>query len=279
MEPPMIEFENVIYQYSNGTVALDHLTLKIPNSKKVALIGHNGAGKSTLLGHINGIFRPKSGKVIVNQKELKYSPRELNRLRRKVGIVFQDPEQQLFSSNVWEDIAYGLKNLNLPEKMIQEKVQFIMEYLHITHLVQRPIHYLSLGEKKLVALAGVLVMEPEILLLDEPTAYLESKAIERLIQFLEQKSSSKLILLSTHDLELAYQWAEYVIVLKNGQKMKEGTPLEIFSDETFVRDSGLKPPVFWEVYQELLKLKQIDSSIKPPTSFTELLSLLHNICK
>ncbi|TCS79914.1 energy-coupling factor ABC transporter ATP-binding protein [Tepidibacillus fermentans] len=279
MEPPMIEFENVIYQYSNGTVALDHLTLKIPNSKKVALIGHNGAGKSTLLGHINGIFRPKSGKVTVNQKELKYSPRELNRLRRKVGIVFQDPEQQLFLSNVWEDIAYGLKNLNLPDKMIQEKVQFIMEYLHITHLVQRPIHYLSLGEKKLVALAGVLVMEPEILLLDEPTAYLEPKAIERLIQFLEEKSSSKLILLSTHDLELAYQWADHLIVLKNGKKLKEGTPLEIFSDATILRDSGLKPPIFWEIYQGLLKQKRIDSSIKPPTSSTELLSLLHNICK
>jgi len=279
MEPPMIEFENVIYQYSNGTAALDHLNLKIPNSKKVALIGHNGAGKSTLLGHINGIFRQKSGKVIVNQKELKYSPRELNRLRRKVGIVFQDPEQQLFSSNVWEDIAYGLKNLNLPDKMIQEKVQFIMEYLHITHLVQRPIHYLSLGEKKLVALAGVLVMEPEILLLDEPTAYLEPKAIERLIQFLEEESSSKLILLSTHDLELAYQWADYLIVLKNGKKLKEGTPLEIFSDETIVKESGLQPPVFWEIYQGLLKQKRIDSSIKPPTSSTELLSLLHNVCK
>ncbi|WP_339061468.1 energy-coupling factor ABC transporter ATP-binding protein [Tepidibacillus marianensis] len=279
MEPPMIEFENVIYQYPNGTVALDHLTLKIPNIKKVALIGHNGAGKSTLLGHINGIFRPKSGKVIVNQKELKYSPTELNRLRRKVGIVFQDPEQQLFSSNVWEDIAYGLKNLNLPDKMIQEKVQFIMEYLHITHLVQRPIHYLSLGEKKLVALAGVLVMEPEILLLDEPTAYLEPKAIERLIQFLEEESSSKLILLSTHDLELAYQWADHLIVLKNGQKMKEGTPLEIFSDATILRESGLKPPIFWEIYQGLLKQKRIDLSIKPPTSSTELLSLLHNVCK
>ncbi|KXG44342.1 energy-coupling factor ABC transporter ATP-binding protein [Tepidibacillus decaturensis] len=279
MESSIIELENVIYQYPNGTVALDRLTLKISNSKKAALIGHNGAGKSTLLGHINGIYRPTTGKVIVNQKEIRYSRLELNRLRRKVGIVFQDPEQQLFSSNVWEDIAYGLKNLNVPDKMIQEKVQFIMEYLHITHLVQRPIHYLSLGEKKLVALAGVLVMEPEILLLDEPTAYLEPKAIERLIQFLEEESSSKLILLSTHDLELAYQWADHLIVLKNGKKLKEGTPMEIFSDATILRESGLKLPILLEIYQELLKQKRIDSSIKPPTSSTELLSLLHNICK
>lgn len=251
----IVNLEGVHFTYpGTGKEVLKELTLRVPPGKKCVLLGHNGCGKSTLFLHVNGILRPQKGKVFWRGEEVQDHHLALAHVRHKVGLVFQDPEQQIVASTVAEDISYGLCNLKLPMEQIKERVNQILERFHLTEWANRPIHHLSLGQKKRVALAGVMVLEPELLLLDEPTAYLDRYHTEKLLEELDRiHASGTTILMATHDLDVAFAWGEWIFVMDQGCLVMEGTPEEIFRQREKMMDLRLGIPLLLDVWQLLLE--------------------------
>lgn len=245
----LLEFEQIGYTYAGGSqAALNGLTLRIPKGKRCALIGQNGCGKTTLFLLANGLYRPQQGMVRWQGEPLQYDRASLMALRQKIGLVFQDPEQQLVASTVEEDISYGLCNLGLPESEIAERVGEAIAAFGLTELVNRPVHHLSLGQKKRVSLADVMVMQPELLLLDEPTAYLDRRHTRDLMAKLKQIwAMGTTILMATHDLDLAYGWADWVFVLDQGHLVLEGIPQDVFAHRDLLEKLHLGVPQVFEV--------------------------------
>ncbi|WP_031314339.1 energy-coupling factor ABC transporter ATP-binding protein [Caldanaerobacter subterraneus] len=264
----ILEALNVSFEYADGTKALKDVSVKIEKGKKIAVLGPNGAGKTTLFLHFNGILRPKSGKVLYKGRELSYNRKEVIKLRKNVGIVFQNPDVQLFFATVYQEISFGPMNLGYEEKVVKKKVEEVMEKLHISYLKDKPTHFLSYGQKKIVSIADILVMEPEVIILDEPTAYLDAEHTEELIKLLDSlKEEGKTIVVSTHDVDFAYLWADYIYVMKDGKIIKEGTPYEIFTGDS--KGERLKKPLILEVY-EILKDKNIIHKEEVPRNVEEL---------
>ena len=245
----LLEFEQVSYTYAGSPQpALQGLTLRIPTGKRCALIGQNGCGKTTLFLLANGLYKPQQGMVRWQGKPLQYDRASLMALRQQVGLVFQDPEQQLVASTVEEDISYGLCNLGLPEDEIAQRVGEAIAAFGLTELVHRPVHHLSLGQKKRVSLADVMVMQPELLLLDEPTAYLDRLHTRDLMVKLKQIwAAGTTILMATHDLDLVYSWADWVFVVDRGKLVLEGTPQTVFAQRDFLEKLHLGVPHVFEV--------------------------------
>lgn len=233
--------EDLHFTYSDGTEVLRGLSVSIPKGKKIAVLGANGVGKSTLFLHFNGIYRPQKGTIYFQGEPISYQKNPLNELRRKVGIVFQDPDSQLFAANVIQEISFGPINLGLSKDEVCERVKKAMELTDITHLKDKPTQFLSYGQKKLVCLADVLAMEPEVMILDEPTAWLDPNHTKQVLNLLTNlNEQGKTIIISTHDLQFAYSWADYILVVEEGRVTKEGTPEEILHrDEKVVRSDGL----------------------------------------
>ncbi|MBW4558673.1 MAG: energy-coupling factor ABC transporter ATP-binding protein [Trichormus sp. ATA11-4-KO1] len=249
MQQSLLEFEQVQYTYP-GTqqLALNNLTLKIPAKKKCALIGQNGCGKTTLFLLANGLYIPQKGNIKWQSQPLKYDRQSLIQLRQKVGLIFQDPEQQLVASTVEEDISYGLCNLGLPIAEIQQRIEQALVEFGLTELAQRPVHHLSLGQKKRVSIADVMVLKPELLLLDEPTAYLDRLHTRNLMSTLKNiHTSGTTILMATHDLDLVYRWADWVFVMDRGQLILEGNPQEVFNQRNILEELQLGVPLLYEV--------------------------------
>jgi cobalt/nickel transport system ATP-binding protein len=250
----LLEFENVTYTYpGNATPALHGLTMRIPKGKRCALLGHNGCGKSTLFLHMNGIYQPQEGQVRWKGEELRYQRSFLSRLRQQIGLVFQDPEQQLIASTVGEDVSYGLCNAGLTEMEVKEKVERALVRFGLDHLKERPIHHLSLGQKKRVALAGVMVMQPELLLLDEPTAYLDRLHTRRLMEELATiyRLEGTTMVMATHDLDLAYEWADWVFVMHEGRLVLEGAPDDVFAHREYLESIQLGVPLLFDVWEAI----------------------------
>ncbi|WP_414570717.1 energy-coupling factor ABC transporter ATP-binding protein [Nostoc sp. CCY 9925] len=249
MQEYLLEFEQVYYTYSGAQEsALNGLTLKIPSSKKCALIGQNGCGKTTLFLLANGLYKPDSGVVHWRGEPLSYNRNYLGKLRQKVGLVFQDPEQQLVASTVEEDISYGLCNLGLPEPEIKDRVEQALIEFELTALAERPVHHLSLGQKKRVSIADVMVLQPELLVLDEPTAYLDIKHTRNLIATMKKiHGDGTTLLMATHDLDLVYRWADWVFVMDKGRLMLEGKPQDVFSQRTLLEELELGVPLIYEM--------------------------------
>ncbi|MCC5617403.1 energy-coupling factor ABC transporter ATP-binding protein [Nostoc sp. CHAB 5836] len=249
MQEYLLEFEQVYYTYPVAQEsALNGLTLKIPSGKRCALIGQNGCGKTTLFLLANGLYKPDSGVVRWRGEPLSYNRNYLGNLRQKVGLVFQDPEQQLVASTVEEDISYGLCNLGLPEPEIQDRVEQALVEFELTTLAERPVHHLSLGQKKRVSIADVMVLQPELLVLDEPTAYLDIKHTRNLIATLKKiHRNGTTLLMATHDLDLVYRWADWVFVMDKGQLMLEGKPQDVFSQRTLLSELELGVPLIYEM--------------------------------
>lgn len=245
----LLEFEQVDYTYAGSSQpALQGLTLRIPPGKRCALIGQNGCGKTTLFLLANGLYRPQQGMVRWQGEPLKYDRASLMALRQQVGLVFQDPEQQLVASTVEEDISYGLCNLGLPDDEIAQRVGGAIAAFGLTDLVDRPVHHLSLGQKKRVSLADVMVMQPKLLLLDEPTAYLDRRHTRDLMVKLKQIwAAGTTILMATHDLDLVYEWADWVFVVDRGQLVLEGTPQDVFIHRDLLETLHLGVPQVFEV--------------------------------
>lgn len=249
MQEYLLEFEQVYYTYPGAQqLALNGLTLKIPSGKRCALIGQNGCGKTTLFLLANGLYKPDSGVVRWRGEPLSYNRNYLGKLRQKVGLVFQDPEQQLVASTVEEDISYGLCNLGLPEAEIKDRVEQALVEFELTILAERPVHHLSLGQKKRVSIADVMVLRPELLVLDEPTAYLDVKQTRNLIATLKKiHQNGTTLVMATHDLDLVYRWADWVFVMDKGQLMLEGKPQDVFSQRTLLSELELGVPLIYEI--------------------------------
>ncbi|MEA5515149.1 ABC transporter ATP-binding protein [Nodularia sp. UHCC 0506] len=249
MQQSLLEFEQVHYTYPGTQQSvLNNFTLNIPAKKKCALIGQNGCGKSTLFLLANGLYKPQKGNIKWQGQPLQYHQKYLLELRQKVGLIFQDPEQQLVASTVAEDISYGLCNLGLPTAEIHKRIDDALVEFGLTELAQRPVHHLSLGQKKRVSIADVMVLKPELLLLDEPTAYLDRLHTRNLMTTLKNiHTSGTTILMATHDLDLVYRWADWVFVMDQGQLMLEGTPPDVFSQGEIMEDLQLGVPLIYQI--------------------------------
>ncbi|MBG9454968.1 cobalt ABC transporter ATPase [Lysinibacillus sphaericus] len=269
------ELTHLSYAYADGTHALTDITLQIPKGKKIALLGHNGAGKSTLFQHLNGILKPTAGSISFQGKALNYSRKALKELRQQVGIVFQDADNQLFSGTVKQDIAFGPLNLGWTTEIIEEKIAWAIAQTEVESLLDKPIHFLSVGQKKRVAMAGVLAMQPSVLLLDEPTAGLDNYYSAQVLQYLATlENGERTILLATHDISLAYEWADQIVVMEAGRIIYNGNPVELFFQEDLLERAHLERPWVFEMAIALQNKKLFEKNIKMPRSKEDLNRLI-----
>jgi cobalt/nickel transport system ATP-binding protein len=239
----VFDVRDVTYRY-NDVVALSGLTLSVKAGQRVALLGANGSGKSTLLRLLDGLYFPEKGNISAFGELLIEGRFQDDKFafgfRRRVALVFQNPDVQLFNPTVFDEVAFGPLQLRWPKAEIKERVAATLELMEITHLKDRSPHRLSGGEKKRVALASVLILDPEVLLLDEPTAALDPKSQSRLIDFLiEWGGGAKTVVTATHDLDLVEDIADHCFVFQNGRVAAEGTPQEILGDESMLRQTNL----------------------------------------
>jgi cobalt/nickel transport system ATP-binding protein len=249
----LLKFERVNYTYSGSQhPAIADLSIEIPPGKRCALIGQNGCGKSTLFLLANGLYQPQQGQIFWQQQLVKYDRHSLMKLRQQVGLVFQNPEQQIVATTVEEDISYGLYNLGLSTPIVAERVQQALIDFNLTELAHTPIHHLSLGQKKRVSIADVMVLRPELLLLDEPTAYLDPRHTRLLLATLKQiHAAGTTIVMATHDLDLVYRWADWVLVMDRGKLVMSGTPVEIFSQRETLAALEIDLPIAVELLGEV----------------------------
>lgn len=250
----MLEVKNLKYSYNNDYRALKGVSLKIERGEMVALLGKNGAGKSTLFLHLNGIYEPDEGQVFIDGEELKYDKKSLLKFRQKVGIVFQNPDDQIFAPTVEEDVAFGPLNLKLPMEEVQNRVEEALERVGMSGYEKTAPHHLSGGQKKRVAIAGILAMKPEIMVLDEPTAGLDPQGVANLSALLKELNEEGItIIISTHEVDLVPDYANRTFVMVDGELIAEGTPKEIFSQPNILEQANLKVPIVTELFQQLEK--------------------------
>jgi cobalt/nickel transport system ATP-binding protein len=239
----VIETRKIIYEYPDGTKALENVNFKAEDGKIVALLGPNGAGKSTLFLHFNGILRPTSGEVVVNGHPVSYNKKDLMKLRQNVGIVFQNPDDQLFAPTVMEDVAFGPMNMGLSREEVEKRVKNALKRVGMEGFEKKPPHHLSGGQKKRVAIAGILAMDPKIMVLDEPTSGLDPKGASQIMRLLyELNEDGMTIIISTHDVDLVPLYASTVYIISHGNIIKEGNPQTVFSDVETIRTANLRLP-------------------------------------
>lgn len=245
-----IQVKNLIHVYNEGmpyeTVALDNVSFEISDGSFVGIIGHTGSGKSTLIQHLNGLLKPKSGAIIVDGVDITNPEVKMRDIRRAIGLVFQYPEYQLFEETVEKDVAFGPINLGLPEKIVTERVKEALELVGLSYeeIGQRSPFDLSGGQKRRVAIAGVIAMKPKVLILDEPTAGLDPRAhqdILQLVRTVHRKERNTIILVS-HNMGDIASLAEKVIVMDRGRLVLQGTPIEVFSKREMLHNLGLGLP-------------------------------------
>ena len=272
------DLTHLSYAYADGTNALTDITLQIAKGKKIALLGHNGAGKSTLFQHLNGILKPTTGSITFCNETLNYSRKALSALRQQVGIVFQDADNQLFSGTVKQDIAFGPLNLGWSNEKIEEKIAWAVAQTEVEALLEKPIHFLSVGQKKRVAMAGVLAMEPSVLLLDEPTAGLDNYYTAQFLQYLAKlEDGERTFLLATHDVALAYEWADHIIVMEAGKVIFNGDPIDLFYQEDLLEKAHLERPWVFDMTRALQHKNLIDEHLPMPRSKEDLLKLIEQL--
>ena len=248
----MLEVRNIKYSYNAEYQALKGVSLKVEKGEMVALLGKNGAGKSTLFLHLNGIYEPDEGQVFIDGEELKYDKKSLLKFRQKVGIVFQNPDDQIFAPTVEEDVAFGPLNLGLSMEEVQDRVEEALARVGMSGFEKKAPHHLSGGQKKRVAIAGILAMKPEIMVLDEPTAGLDPQGVTNLTKLLKELNEEGItIIISTHEVDLVPNYASRVFVLVDGLLIAEGTPKEIFAQPEILEKANLKVPIVTELFQEL----------------------------
>ena len=268
----IIEAENLCYTYDgNDERALDRMNLKIRRGRKVASLGGNGSGKSTFFLCLNGIRRPDDGRILIDGTPVKYTRKGLLDLRRKVGVVFQEPDDQLFCASVYQEISFGIMNLGADEAEAEREVERVIEELGITPFQERPAHALSGGQKKLVAIADILVMHPEVMILDEPTAALDPKHT-RIVQDIISKLTERgiTVLMATHDMDYAYGWADEIVLMHEGKVLRSGSPAEVCSDRQALEKTNLEMPSVLRLYEIMKEKGILPSGDKPPVDMREL---------
>lgn len=257
----MIKVTDLSYVYQQGmpfeSVALENINFEIPDGDFVAVIGHTGSGKSTLIQHLNALVKPTSGKIEIDGVDITAEGVDLKQVRRDVGLVFQYPEHQLFEETVYKDIAFGPKNMGLPEDEIKERVLQAMRFVGLSEeLLEKSPFELSGGQKRRVAIAGVLSMQPKVLILDEPTAGLDPKGRDEILSqlvTLHKENKNMTIIFVSHSMEDVAMIANSVIVMNKGRLAMKGSVAEVFERSDELRSMGLDVPQITEVTHSLIK--------------------------
>ena len=253
MKETIIEIKNLKYAYTGDKPALRGIDVTIGKGERIAVIGSNGAGKSTFFLNLNGVLTPDSGEIYFKGQKLTRDKKDLNTLRKSIGIVFQDADYQIIASTVMGEVSFGPMNLKLPREEVVRRVDEALEYMNITDFKDRPPHYLSGGEKKRITIADIIAMHSEVIVFDEPTAALDPLNAEMLEEVLEKLAAQeKTMLISTHDVDFAYRWAERALVFCDGQIIADAPPVEIFSDAEILKRANLKKPMMLEVYDAMV---------------------------
>jgi cobalt/nickel transport system ATP-binding protein len=234
--------ESLVVGYERGRSVLDGASLTIPAGRRLAVLGANGSGKTTLLRCLSGALKPTAGAVTVDGVPLEHSRRGLRAHRQEVQLVLQDPDDQLFSASVAQDVSFGPLNLGLDEGAVRERVAEALQLLAVDHLAGRPTHQLSFGERKRVAIAGAVAMRPCVLLLDEPTAGLDPSAVaETLAALTRLQQHDATVVMSTHDVDLALRWADEVAVVVD-RAVVQGRPEDVLGDDALLARARLGRP-------------------------------------
>lgn len=273
MSIPILQISNLSYAYSENKTVLSNVTLDIFEGEKIVVLGSNGAGKSTFFLMLNGVLIPDKGEIFYRKKEIR--KKNLNELRKNIGIVFQEADNQLIASTVLAEVSFGPMNLKLPKKEVERRVEKALDYMNISDFKNRPPHYLSGGEKKKVSIADIIAMQTEIIIFDEPTASLDPfnvAVLEKVLHKLEQEN--KTILISTHDVDFAYQWAQRVIVFCDGTILADGTPLEIFCNKELIKKANLRRPYLLDIYEMMTENNMIKQKACYPKNLFEFEAML-----
>lgn len=269
-----LEVCNLSYRYPDGTQALKHVNLSVKEGKKTAILGPNGSGKSTLFYHLNGIILPQKGKIIVKGREI--TKKNVYYVRTTVGLVFQDPDDQLFAPTVWDDLAFGPNNLGLSGDEVAARVEGVLSMLGIEEFRDRNPDNLSGGEKKKVAIAGVLAMNPEILVFDEPTSGLDPKSTSEMIELMDELASDgRTVIISTHNVDIASSWADYIYILRKGEIYAEGEPESVFSKDDLLKKTNLTAPVVVRTHREFEAHNIYKKQDKVPLTILDLVENLN----
>jgi cobalt/nickel transport system ATP-binding protein len=240
----LLEAHALTHIYPGNVRALDQIDLRIERGQRLVILGPNGSGKTTIFLHLNGTLRPQSGEVRLDGQSMRYDKASLIAWRRRVGLVLQNADDQLFAPTVAEDVSFGPLNLGLGEDETRERVATALQALHIANLADRATHMLSSGQKKRVAIAGLVAMQPEILLLDEPTAGLDCQGTESLLGVLEElERNGTTLVFSTHDVEFAYRFANEVALFHDGKVLAQGPIAETLSDQNLIKQAHLDAPL------------------------------------
>lgn len=239
MSKKVIEAQNVDYKYPDGYRAIKNIYLYVKEGEKLGIIGANGAGKSTMLKLLIGILSAESGKIIIN--DILINKKNLKEIRKNVGFVFQESDNQLFMNTVYDDIVFGLRSSKESEENIKLKVNTIIEKFQIEKLINKQIYKLSGGEKKIVAIAGIMIMNPEIILMDEVTSSLDPKSRRIVINLI--KDLKETIVIASHDLDMILDVCDRVLVLNNGEIIQEGQSYSILSNKKIMEESNLELPL------------------------------------
>ena len=237
----MFKINNLTYQYDKTRKALDNVSMDFDKGEVIGIIGSNGSGKSTLFNNLMGILKSTEGEILYKGEQIKYDKKSLYNLRKEVWIVFQDPEKQIFYSMVYDDIAFGLRSSKEDEENIKIKIDNILEKFQIERLRNKQIYKLSGGEKKVVAIAGIIVMSPEIILMDEVTSSLDPKSRRTVINLI--KDLKETIVIASHDLDMVLEVCDRVLVFNNGEIIQEGPAYPILSNKKIMEESDLELPL------------------------------------
>lgn len=263
----IIETKNLSYSYDNKENALTNVDLSIKKGKITAMLGGNGAGKSTLFLNLNGVFIPSSGEVYFDGKKVSFDKMGLKYLRSHIGIVFQDPNDQLFSASVRSDISYGAINLGLADDEVNRLLEVVAQQTGVTEFLDRPTHSLSFGQKKRVAIAGVLIMKPDVIILDEPTAGLDPQGVSEILDLILKisKNTGISVIIATHDIDIVPLYCDFAYVLSHGKIVLEGTPKELFSQADKLRSYSLRLPKIAHLMEILKKEDKLDVDVTAST--------------
>lgn len=271
----ILSIKNLNYSYNEGRNVLKNIYLDVHRGERIAVIGSNGAGKSTFFLTLNGVLIPNSGEIFLQGHLI--DKKNIINLRKNVGIVFQDPDDQIIAPTVLAEVSFGPMNLKLSEDEVRSRTVEAMKYMNITHLKDRPPHYLSGGEKKCVSIADIIAMGPQVIIFDEPTVGLDpvnTYALENVLDRLSR--DGKTILLSTHDVDFAYRWADRAVVFSHGEIIADGRPTDIFKNIDIIKRANLRSPVILDIYNALCEKKLVTDDIYP-RSADELIKLIEAI--
>lgn len=278
MSETLLELRDVSFAYEGYHDALKHIDVSVCAGERIAVLGGNGAGKSTFFLICNGVLRPDSGEIFCKGRKVGKAQKDRLHLRQTVGIVFQEPDNQILAATVAQEVSFGPMNLKLPRAEVASRVEDSLGTMNLQDFASRPPHYLSGGEKKRVTIADILAMKPEVMLFDEPTASLDPANVELLEQTLKRLSDEGMtLLISTHDVDFAWRWAERILVFSDGALIADGQPENIFADTELLLRAGLRRPLLFEAADALRHTGLIEENMQLPRNITEFKALTERI--